>query len=200
MHYNTNLAPFFTLAVAFPILPVHIRYFEIAIKSAERPCLRQINRNPSHQSEDMSHREQQHLNSIETKMSLCGRSSLEFGRGLNAIRESRLHLETDRSFSIYLLRRWGINRAQAYRLIKAASLFDRLRPYARDLKVAIPTTERQLRLLEGIESPVQCCRVMARAAKIALGKPIRCRHIRESIRLLRIEDAPPTNGQNTDNP
>jgi rubrerythrin len=53
---------------------------------------------------------------------------IEVGQALMAIRDQRLYRETHSSFEKYLDERWGISRAQGYRVIDAARVADAVSP------------------------------------------------------------------------
>ena len=136
----------------------------------------------------MSGSELSRLEKTESEILAAGSDLLCLGRGLDLIREQGLFRFRERSFSRYVLRRWGIKRAHAYRLMSAARFYDQLQPLATELQVTLPRSERQLRLLRVVGDDVKCCQILERAKQIAAELPIQYRHIREAIREYRNED------------
>lgn len=78
---------------------------------------------------------------------------LEVGEALARIRDRRLYRASHDSFEAYCIERWDMSRPAAYRAIDAAQVVGNLSPMG-DI-VPMPTNERQIRPLAGLEPDEQ---------------------------------------------
>lgn len=101
---------------------------------------------------------------------------VEVGNALLEIRDSRLYRESHATFEDYCKGRWGMARANAYRLIEAAKAVADLSPIG-----DIPKTESQARELAAIEPPLRAS-VWERALETAPEGKVTAAHVRETAR------------------
>lgn len=99
---------------------------------------------------------------------------VEVGHALAEIRDSRLYLEHSPTFEAYCKSRWGWKKSQAYRLMNAAEVTDRISPIGDNA----PTNEAQVRPLTKLdpkEQPAAWQRATEAAAEA--GEPLTARHV-----------------------
>lgn len=63
--------------------------------------------------------EKRKLKAHEDAIEACGRSFMEIGQHLAAIRDAKLYVETDGTFEAYCKRRWELTARRAYQYIEA---------------------------------------------------------------------------------
>lgn len=117
---------------------------------------------------------------LESLEKLIARQIQQFwatGRLLRCIRDQALYKELGfGSFTKYCLERLGMSRAQAYRLMDA----DKAMHALEGLQVPLPSNERQIRPLTGLEPALQRL-VWSKAAETAGGSEITHRHVHTAI-------------------
>lgn len=94
--------------------------------------------------------ESQKLNALENTIARGWKAYLEVGEALLAIRNERLYRANHSTFEDYCQQRWGMKRAQAYRLMDASEVADNLSPIGDK-----PTNEAQYRELAALPREMQ---------------------------------------------
>ena len=109
-------------------------------------------------------------------------SFLEVGNALMKIRDGKLYRNTHKTFALYLKERWGIQRAQGYRLIKSADTIRELNQLNSEKPIPLPSSERQIRILQKIKDPRKRHAVLLRAKELAKSETIAYRHLADAMR------------------
>ncbi len=82
------------------------------------------------------------------------RSFYEAGKALKLLRDQKLYRSSHKTFEEYCKDRFEYNRRQPYHLIEAAAVVDNLSEECAPMVHILPTSERQVRPLTGLE-PLQ---------------------------------------------
>ena len=85
-------------------------------------------------------------------------------------------------FDQYCKERWGFGLAYGYRLMDAAKVVQELSPRGENAKEAVlPTSEKQVRELTRLESPLHRRRAWEKTVETAGGNPIRTSDVRKAV-------------------
>lgn len=107
----------------------------------------------SKEIERLSSKEKRELKKCETVINQGWETFVEVGRALATIQKNRLYRAEHGTFEAYCRTRWQYAKSQAYRLIGAAEVVDRLSPIGD--KSRLPKNEAQVRPLLGLEPKEQ---------------------------------------------
>ena len=124
--------------------------------------------------------ERNKLRKLESVVAEGITSFLAVGDALKEIRDAKLYRESHKTFEKYVDQKWGMQRAQAYRLIDASVVNQNLSPIGdKNERVAEIKTESQLRELKDV--PAESIEaVVNKAADIAGEKTITASDIKQA--------------------
>jgi hypothetical protein len=129
---------------------------------------------------DLSKPEAARLSELEEKIDSGLKTFLEVGRALKEIKELKLYRVAAGSFEKYVQQRFEIGRAQAYRLIDAAQIDERLQ--VSPIGDKRPVNESQFRALACVDEN-HVCEVWQKAVETAnkSGKSVSAKLVKEEI-------------------
>lgn len=128
----------------------------------------------------LSKHETARLSELERTIDSGLKTFLEVGRALREILELKLYRAVAGSFEKYVYQRFEIGRAQAYRLIDAAQVDEKLK--VSPIGDKRPVNESQFRALANIDEN-QVCEVWQKALETAdkTGKPVSAKLIKDTV-------------------
>lgn len=154
------------------------------------------------QDKSLSVVERGSLRKLEATIEKGVATFIEVGLALRSIRDEKLYREQHKTFEKYVSERWGFEKSQAYRLIDACEVREKLSPIGdKNERVAEINKESQLREL--VDVPEENLEeVIDKAAEIAGDEPITAKVIKQAKAEIEYEDVdddppapPPTKKQ-----
>ena len=132
--------------------------------------------------------EQEFLREREAIIARGGQTFVEVGTALAEIRDHQggaLYKNRFGTFEAYCRERWDFGRAYGYRLMDAAKVVQELKVSPRGDKardVPLPTSEKQVRELERLESPELRFKAWTTAVETAGEHPVRASDVRKVVK------------------
>ena len=136
----------------------------------------------------LSEQEQTTLSQAESVIAAGLRSFVDVGTALAEIRDAKLYRMTHTTFADYLKDRWGMTKAHGYRMIKSARFVKDFEVSAKERHIPLPSSERQVRILQQVQDKEQCFSILETAREIAGDQQIAIRHIVEAMSRLQLGD------------